>query len=161
MRRVLFICTGNYYRSRYAEAIFNHTAYEQKLAVKAFSRGLATWMVDGEGALSVHTHSVLRKLNIPIHHTGDKPTPLTEADLTAAEIIIALKEKEHRPMMVRQFPEWADKIIYWHVDDIDYADPEQALPQIHTQVLDLVHSFSATKPETIRKTTKSRTKSTS
>lgn len=160
MRRVLFICTGNYYRSRYAEAIFNHAAYEQKLEIKAFSRGLATWMVAGEGPISIHTHTTLRQLNIPLHHTSAKPTPLTEEDLIAAELVIALKEKEHRPMMIRQFPEWADKISYWHVDDIDYADPAQALPVIHAQVVDLVRSFSEIVTPTIRKTTKSRTKST-
>ncbi len=39
--RVLFLCTGNYYRSRYAEEIFNHQAGLEGLGWHAFSRGVA------------------------------------------------------------------------------------------------------------------------
>jgi protein-tyrosine phosphatase len=38
---VLFLCTGNYYRSRYAEVLFNSVAGKMSLAWKASSRGLA------------------------------------------------------------------------------------------------------------------------
>ena len=41
VRKVLFLCSGNYYRSRYAEELFNHHAREVDLAWAAFSRGLA------------------------------------------------------------------------------------------------------------------------
>src|SRR6185312_8984112 len=37
--RVLFLCTGNYYRSRYAEELFNHFAKIEGLDWRAFSRG--------------------------------------------------------------------------------------------------------------------------
>jgi protein-tyrosine phosphatase len=39
--QVLFLCTGNYYRSRYAEEVFNFHAAAEGLAWRAFSRGLA------------------------------------------------------------------------------------------------------------------------
>ena len=39
--RVLFLCTGNYYRSRYAEEIFNHQAGRDGLGWRAFSRAVA------------------------------------------------------------------------------------------------------------------------
>ncbi len=38
---VLFLCTGNYYRSRFAEALFNAVAGKMGLPWKATSRGLA------------------------------------------------------------------------------------------------------------------------
>src|SRR5690242_19888950 len=38
---VLFLCTGNYYRSRYAENLFNSVAGKMGLPWKASSRGLA------------------------------------------------------------------------------------------------------------------------
>ena len=38
---VLFLCTGNYYRSRYAEILFNSVAGKMSLPWKASSRGLA------------------------------------------------------------------------------------------------------------------------
>ena len=41
---------------------------------------------------------------------------------------MALKKAEHHPMMVQQFPEWAEKIQYWHVDDLDCATADETLP---------------------------------
>jgi len=41
MKKILFLCTGNYYRSRYAEEIFNHLAKREDLPWRAFSRGAA------------------------------------------------------------------------------------------------------------------------
>ena len=41
MQTILFLCTGNYYRSRYAEEIFNHQAGRDGLAWHAFSRAVA------------------------------------------------------------------------------------------------------------------------
>jgi protein-tyrosine phosphatase len=38
---VLFLCTGNYYRSRYAEILFNSVARKMSLPWRASSRGLA------------------------------------------------------------------------------------------------------------------------
>ena len=40
-RRLLFLCTGNYYRSRYAEETFNFQAKRDRLCWTAFSRGAA------------------------------------------------------------------------------------------------------------------------
>ena len=38
---VLFLCTGNYYRSRFAEELFNHKAAASGIGWKAQSRALA------------------------------------------------------------------------------------------------------------------------
>ena len=40
-KRLLFLCTGNYYRSRFAEILFNSVAGKMGLSWKASSRGLA------------------------------------------------------------------------------------------------------------------------
>src|SRR5689334_1202389 len=40
-KRVLFLCSGNYYRSRFAEILFNHFAKARGLDWHADSRGLA------------------------------------------------------------------------------------------------------------------------
>ncbi|MBN2191381.1 MAG: hypothetical protein JW751_01075 [Polyangiaceae bacterium] len=39
--QVLFLCTGNYYRSRFAEAVFSHGASQRAVGWRALSRGLA------------------------------------------------------------------------------------------------------------------------
>src|SRR5438270_14096672 len=40
-KTVLFLCTGNYYRSRFAEVLFNSVAGKMGLTWRASSRGLA------------------------------------------------------------------------------------------------------------------------
>jgi low molecular weight protein-tyrosine phosphatase len=40
-KSVLFLCTGNYYRSRFAEILFNSVAGKMGLPWRASSRGLA------------------------------------------------------------------------------------------------------------------------
>ena len=140
-RQVLFLCSGNYYRSRFAEAVFNHHAANRGLGWRAFSRGLAIYLVDGD--LSPHTEDALAERGIERAMTGGTRQALAEEDLRRADRVIALKEAEHRPMMRIQFPGWADRIEYWTVHDLDAAGPEEALPQIERQVLALADELAA------------------
>lgn len=141
MNRVLFLCTGNYYRSRFAEAVFNHYAKQNQLAWRAFSRGLAVHLAPDD-CLSNHTRAALTARNIPVHLTGADKAPATEDDLRHAAIRIALKEAEHRPYIHAFFPEWEEKIVYWHVHDLDETEADQALPEIEALVLELVKDLS-------------------
>lgn len=130
MREVLFICTGNYYRSRFAEAVFNHAAKREGLPWRAFSRGLAIHLAEGD--LSPHTASALSERGIDLAHTGPTRMSLAEADLARAHRIVALKRDEHHAMMLARFPAWADRISYWSVHDIDVSEPGPALAEIET-----------------------------
>ncbi len=136
MREVLFICTGNYYRSRFAEAVFNHVARRDGLPWRAFSRGLAIHLA--EGNLSRHTGAALDERGIDPSHTGPTRVSLTEEDLARAHRIVALKRDEHHAMMLAQFPSWADRITYWAVHDLDAAEPAQALAEIEILVAELI-----------------------
>ena len=64
-KTVLFLGTGNYYRSRYAEILFNWEAQKRGLAWHADSRGLDPDPLNA-GPMSRHTKEALRKLGIPI-----------------------------------------------------------------------------------------------
>ena len=138
-KRVLFICTGNYYRSRFAEAVFNHAALLAGVPWRAVSRGLAIHLAPDE-PISTHTLQALAARGIPLRHTGENRVQLSEPDLGAADLVIALKEAEHRPLMECQFPQWAGRIRYWHVSDIDGCQPEEALREIESLVQALFRS---------------------
>ena len=43
VRTVLFLCTGNYYRSRFAEELFNHHAERAQASIGLRSRGVSPW----------------------------------------------------------------------------------------------------------------------
>lgn len=137
MKQILFICTGNYYRSRYAEARFNYHAEQKGLEWKAFSRGLSIASAPPFGFAAPCMIERLEKNGIPLLYCSEKPVQLAEADLQTAQRVIALKRDEHYPMMQRQFPSWRDRIEYWGVNDLDVDTPETALAAID----DLVESL--------------------
>ena len=139
--RVLFICTGNYYRSRYAEAVFNHHSEALGLPWRAFSRGLATHLIPPGFYLSPQTEEHLLARNIDLRHTAADKQQLSEQDLADANLIIALKDDEHRPMVHTMFPEWEEKMLFWDVGDQPHVAPDEGLGQIHAHVLELIEEL--------------------
>lgn len=133
----MFICTGNYYRSRFAEYLFNYHAEQRGIPWQATSRGLKIELIQPEhGPLSLHTTNALLERRIP-REPVRYPIALTVDDLESSAIVIALKRTEHQPMMQQKFPEWEQRIHYWQVDDIDVAHPKDALPLIEQHIMAL------------------------
>lgn len=142
IKRVLFLCTGNYYRSRYAEELFNHLAKAKGLAWTAFSRGVAERQPPATiGPISRLTLKALDAKAIKPEGAERAPKLCAMADFDDAELVVALKEAEHRPMIERRFPEVANRVIYWHVDDIEFVDPAIALALIDEHVRELISTL--------------------
>ncbi len=137
--QILFLCTGNYYRSRYAEELFNYRAKIEGLAWRALSRGLAERASpDNVGPMSRFALEALRAKAIIPEGAARYPQPCSPADFDQAHLIVALKDAEHRPMVERRFPEIAARVSYWHIDDIELAHPKDALAMIDDRVEHLV-----------------------
>ncbi len=134
-KTVLFLCTGNYYRSRFAEVLFNSVAGKMGLPWLASSRGLALERgVSNVGPMAV---SAVRALEARGVRAGEAvarlPAQVTTDDLERADRIVALKHAEHLPLLQERFPAWADRVEFWHVDDA----PE-VLGLIEQEVMGLV-----------------------
>ncbi|MBR0966129.1 low molecular weight phosphatase family protein [Bradyrhizobium diazoefficiens] len=139
---VLFLCTGNYYRSRYAEEVFNHRAGLEGLDWVSFSRAVAeTLSPENVGPISRHALEALNANGITSAGAARHPVLCTVDDFARAELVIALKDAEHRPMVERRFAGVAHRVQYWDVDDIDYLDPPTALARIVEQVGLLIESL--------------------
>jgi protein-tyrosine phosphatase len=141
-RTILFLCTGNYYRSRFAAILFNHLARQQSLRWSATSRGLKIGWAGNQGALSPYTEQRLREMNISFDDSRHMPLQCRACDLAEANIVIALKEAEHRKMLAEKFSGWENRVTYWHVHDIDAAHPEAALREIEQLVRALILELS-------------------
>lgn len=129
--RVLFLCTGNYYRSRYAEEVFNHRATLEGLSWSSFSRAVAEKLSpENVGPISRYALEALKARGIRAAGASCNPVLCALADFAGAELIVALKDAEHRPMIESRFPSVTDRIQYWDVDDIEYLDPKTALSKI-------------------------------
>ncbi len=138
---ILFICTGNFYRSRFAEAFFNNHANRRDIQWCAISRGLATHLVVGH--ISPWTLEALEKRGIPLNCTGHTCIQLEEQDLIHADRAIALEHEEHYFLMQDLFPTWANSIEYWDVPDIGDISTEVAFEIIEDRVTSLLDELQA------------------
>jgi protein-tyrosine phosphatase len=134
-KAILFLCTGNYYRSRFAEVLFNSVAGKMGLPWRATSRGLA--LERGVYNVGPMAGSAIQALESRGVCAGEEcarlPAQVTAGDLDRADRVVALKRDEHLPLLQERFPAWAEKVEFWHVDD----DPE-VLGLIEQEVMGLV-----------------------
>lgn len=136
VKTLLFLCSGNYYRSRFAEFYFRHLAVEHGLDWHTDSRGLSLTSKN-KGDLAIDTLHECQRLGISVEPRRP-PLVLQQCDLEDAALVVAVKESEHRPLMRQRFPAWEDRVEYWEVHDVDVARPCDTFPVLRTRVEDLV-----------------------
>src|SRR5437868_1097042 len=134
-KTILFLCTGNYYRSRFAEVLFNSVADKMGLPWRASSRGLALERgVNNVGPMAVSAIKALEALGVRAADAVTRlPAQVTTDDLERAALIVALEHAEHLPLLQERFPAWVEKVEFWHVDDA-----LEVLGLIEQEVLSLV-----------------------
>jgi len=143
-RKVLFLCSGNFYRSRFAEALFNHRAAAAGLTWRADSRAVD---LPGSrkyirGPVSPYCVEGLACRGIVLDGEIRFPIQVEAGDLDDSDLIVALKEAEHRAPLERLFPDRAGRVEYWHIHDIDCAQPGEALAQLDAAVGSLIERLS-------------------
>jgi len=133
-KTALFLCTGNYYRSRFAEILFKSVAGKMGLPWRASSRGLALERgVNNVGPMEVTAIAALEARGIRgVADFARFPIQVTKDDLETASWIVALKKAEHMPLLQERFPAWTEKVEFWDVDD----GPE-VLDLVEREVMDL------------------------
>src|SRR6516162_3154437 len=96
-KNVLFLCTGNYYRSRFAEVLFNSVAGKMGLPWKAASKGLALERgVNNVGPMAMSAVKALEAMGVCTADAENRfPMQATNDDLERADRVVALKKDEH------------------------------------------------------------------
>lgn len=128
-QRVIFVCTGNYYRSRLAEILFNDYALKHALPWDAESRGL--FDRGSLKGLSPDAAQFLLSRGFDSVEGFDKePERLMVDDLETTRLTIILNKNEHEPIMKMKFGrvptmlEQAGRLRYWNVYDIPARRPK-------------------------------------
>jgi predicted translation initiation factor SUI1 len=142
-KTVLFLCTGNYYRSRFAEHLFNATADKLGLSWQATSRGLAIERgINNMGPMARSALQALHALGIRGPDHDRLPLAVQTTDFEAADRVIALYETEHRPLLEERHPDQVERVEYWHIEDVDGV-----LPRIESEVNGLIARLLGGTPE--------------
>ena len=136
---VLFLCSGNYYRSRFAELLFNHLAPGSGLDYRADSAGLWPDCRDHNvGPIAAETVQALSARGVPLPRSHRDPRDVTEDDIRDAAVTIAVKEAEHRLLVASRFPSLLERVEFWNVHDIDVSPPSETIPALERHVRGLI-----------------------
>jgi protein-tyrosine phosphatase len=136
MKKILFLCTGNYYRSRFCEYFFNDLAIKEGKNWQAISRGLNVNPESGNvGAVSADVIEALESLGIRVDTSSMRePIQVQPEDLENVNKVVAVDEVTHRPLVKTKLPQWQEKIEYWRVKDLDENPSESPLLQLQEKI---------------------------
>ena len=131
--KVLFVCSGNAYRSPVAEALLK----KLKPDVGVDSAG-----TDPAIPISETAKKYLARENAN-QYLKKAPESLDNKQFGEYTIIIAMKPK-HKSVILSKCPECADKIVVWNIDDpyfLPHGHAERIFKQIKNKVLQLANSL--------------------
>lgn len=141
MNKILFLCNRNLCSSRVAEALFNQYATRQ-----AQTKVSPNWQAESRGfAVETHVGPFISPNAIDylesqaIFLTAPRPPlPVESVDLLWADVIVALHEKDHRPIIESQYPLWANRVEFWNVPDFHESNWGRSLAKLEANVLELI-----------------------
>ena len=162
VQQVCFVCTGNLYRSKYAEGVFNKLCIDNNtLNLRAFSRGLAVQHTSkyshGESftspiRLALDSYDRIVEEEIPFCLIGPTNVMLTEYDCESSDVIVLMNHDEHMTKMKSRFPKFIDKVVSYKIGDKHYLpingydgpvmDAKIALDTIRNTVIKLYKGLS-------------------
>ncbi len=143
-RKVLFLCTGNFYRSRFAEELFNHLAAKKGLEWAADSRGLVKnfWLLGNYGPISPLAVKELEKRSVQVNQMRF-PKHLERGEAEHFERVIALNQEEHQPYILEDYPELSTTVTYWDIKDLGDEPTESALGRLAAKIEALMAQLEA------------------
>ena len=140
--KVLFVCTANIHRSRFAEEVFNYLAKKGDSAHQAFSAGLRV------GDYSFRTIyypalDILKKFNITPLRPSIHSIHIDDVELSEYGRIICMDEGEHEPMVTANVNLDDGLFEYWNIIDEPKVKSEISLPKCFQKVEDLLRDMDS------------------
>ena len=137
MHNILFVCTANIFRSRFAEEVFNFLAAEERIPAKAFSAGLK---VGEYHVRKIHRPALeqLDKLNIKPKRPNELSVHIDEVQLTKYNQLICMDKAEHKPMVLSNLKLKEFNFEYWDIIDEPKVLSDVSLPICYSKVKELL-----------------------
>jgi len=132
--KILFVCTGNSYRSPVAEALLKKV--RGNLEVESAGTQPAG-MIAPNARKFLERESALEKLK-------RTPEGLDQKNLEEYDLIVAMKQN-HKNEILRRYPQMGDRIEVWNVDDpiyLPHGSDEDVFEEIKRKVIELAESVS-------------------
>jgi len=133
--KILFVCTGNSYRSPVAEALLKKVRGD--LEVESAGTHPA-------GMIASNAKRFLEKENA-LKNLKGAPEGIDQKNLEEYDLIIAMKQN-HKNEILRRYPQMEDRLQVWNIDDpiyLPYGSDKKVFEEIKSRVL----HFSRTIPE--------------
>jgi protein-tyrosine-phosphatase len=131
--RILFVCTGNSYRSPVASALLKKV--REDLAVESAGTHPA-------GMIASNAKQLLGKENA-LKNLKGAPEGIDQKNLEEYDLIIAMKQN-HKNDLLKRYPQMEDRIQVWDIDDpiyLPYGSDKKIFEEIKQKVLELAESI--------------------
>jgi len=132
--KILFVCTGNSYRSPVAEALLKK--FQGDLEVESAGTQPA-------GMIAPNAKKFLERENA-LEKLKRMPEGIDQKNLEKYDLIVAMKQN-HKNEILRRFPQMEGRIEIWNIDDPIYlpcGSDEEVFEEIKRKVIELAKSIS-------------------
>jgi len=131
--KILFVCTGNSYRSPVAEALLKKV--RGNLEVESAGTQPA-------GMIAPNAKKFLERENA-LEKLKRTPEGIDQKSLEEYDLIVAMKQN-HKNEILRRYPQMEDRIEVWNIDDpiyLPYGYDEEVFEEIKRKVMELAESI--------------------
>ncbi len=128
--KVLFVCSGNAYRSPVAEALLKKSRPDIKIDSAGIHAAIPISETAKRYLARENAEQYLKKF----------PESLDSKQLGEYDLIVAM-EPRHKDAVLTKCPECADKIVVWNIND-PYFLPHGYAEKVFRQIKDKVHELA-------------------
>lgn len=137
MNNILFVCTGNIFRSRFAEEVFNHLCKINGVDATAFSAGLQVGRYK-QRKIYWPAMNELERLKIEPLRSNEESVHIDDIDVSIYDQIICMDEEEHKPMVRSNELLSGFTFQYWNIVDMPKVSSDISLPKCYKKVESLI-----------------------
>ena len=137
MNNILFVCTGNIFRSRFAEEVFNHLCKINGVDATAFSAGLQVGRYN-QRKIYRPAMNELERLKIEPLRSNEDSVHINDIDVSIYDQIICMDEEEHKSMVRSNELLSGFTLQYWNIVDMPKVPSDISLPKCYKKVETLI-----------------------